>query len=83
MKIFKINNTTLEMNSLSQVSSKEKKMKLRNSYGLYRFNTLVQHITYATMIIDNYQWYTQASQALVVYFFLIPLSTLDWLKSQT
>ena len=39
---FIINNTTLEMNSLSQVSSKEKKqMKLRNSYGLYRFNTSV------------------------------------------
>ena len=38
---FIINNTTLEMNSLSQVSTKEKKMKLRNSYGLYRFNTLV------------------------------------------
>ena len=75
MKIFKINNTTLEMNSLSQVSTKEKKMKLRNSYGLYRFNTLDQHITYATMIIDNYQWYTQASQALVVYFFLILIST--------
>ena len=55
---FIINNTTLEMNSLSQVSSKEKKMKLRNSYGLYRFNASVCHITYATMIIDNYQWYT-------------------------